>query len=233
MIDLQHAFESPTLRHIFGTDPYGVDLGIRLVQGATISFTTAISVTVITMTVGILVATLTALAPRMASSFLRRIIDAFLAFPGLLLAILLASVMPPSNSTVVFALSITGWASHARLFTALIKNTLTFPYIEAARASGATTSHLILRHVWPSLLTQIFVQALFSIAHAILGEASLSFLGMGGPVDSPSWGRLIAEGRQYLVEAPHLSIAPGLALMLVLFSLYFAATKMQNRMKLG
>ena len=233
MIDLQHAFESPTLKHWLGTDPYGTDLGARLFSGAAISFTTAISVTLITMSVGIFIATLTALAPRMAAGFLRRIIDAFLAFPGLLLAILLASVMPPSNSTVIFALSITGWAAHARLFTALIKNTLTFPYIEAARASGATSSHIIVRHVWPSLFAQIFVQALFSMAHAILGEASLSFLGMGGPVDSPSWGRLIAEGRQYLVEAPHLSIVPGLALMIVLFSIYFAATKMQNRMKLG
>lgn len=228
-MDLGHAFLSPSHDHFFGTDAYGIDVLNRMISGAGTSLAVAASVTALTVGIGLLIGTSTAIAPGKAALVCRRFIDAVLAFPGLLLAILLASILPPSLTTVIFVLALTGWAGQARLYDALVRGSLSSPHIEALKATGASTTHAITKHVWPELLPQILVQALLTAAGAILGEASLSFLGIGGPVDSPSWGRLIAEGRQYLVEAPHLSIFPGLALAATLYAIHVAAGKLQKR----
>lgn len=221
MIDLANAFAPASWEHWLGTDPYGSDLALRIAEGAWLSLSTAALVTALTLSAGLAVGSLSALAPPSAEAAVKRLIDGFLAFPGFLLAILLASIMPPSNATVVFALSVTGWAGHARLSNALVHKALAAPYIEAARAAGAPMPRILLRHVWPQLRGQLAIQALLSMAHVILGEASLSFLGLGGPADSPSLGRLIAEGRRYLVEAPQLSVAPGIALVATLAFFHF------------
>ncbi len=233
MIDLSHAFAPVSAHHLLGTDPYGNDLALRILEGAAISISTAAAVTVITLSAGFMIGSASALAPSLIEAVFKRGIDAFLAFPGFFLAILLASIMPPSTATVIFALSITGWASSARLCNALVHKVLVAPFIESARASGAPMSRILLRHVWPQLRAQIGVQAILSMAHVILGEASLSFLGLGGPVDSPSWGRLIAEGRQYLIEAPRLSIAPGLALVLTLVSFSVLGLRIHKHSKMS
>jgi len=228
--DLSQAFLPPSAAHWLGCDAYGADLGLRLVEGAWISVRTGIAVTLITLSVGLAVGTLSALSPPAARTTIRRVIDTFLAFPGLLLAILLASILPPSDATVIVALAVTGWAGHARFCEGLVLRTASLPFVEAATAGGATPARVITRHIWPAILGQLAVQGILSFAHVILGEASLSFLGLGGPVDSSSWGRLVAEGRDYLVEAPHLSLFPGLALVVALSALQLFASRLRKRL---
>lgn len=228
--DLALAFARPSSTHWLGCDAFGTDLGRRILAGSWHSLRVAAIVTAITMTLGLLIGTAAAIAPRPAALLLDRLIDCFLAFPGLLLAILIASIMPASDSTVIFALAATAWTARARFTRALMRKLIKLPYIEAARAGGASLSRIISRHAWPAMLGQLAVQAALSFGTVILAEASLSFIGLGGSSDNPSWGRLIAEGRDYLVEAPHLSVLPGLAFVLAVLAFNLLAEGLRNRL---
>ncbi len=227
-MDLSKAFQKPSFHHIFGMDPFGEDLGIKILEGAVLSAKTALTVTVSVIFISLFLSFINFYSPQILQNFFKRIIDGFLAFPGLLLAILLASLLPSSNLSITFALILTGWAGPTRLFSNLTLNISNEPFIEAIRASGADNKRIYLKHIIPQMSNQIMIQIIYTISHTILSEAGLTFLGLGGAPGSPSWGRLIAEGRQYLVEAPHLSIAPGLFLILTLFGLFYLGSKFQN-----
>jgi peptide/nickel transport system permease protein len=211
---LSRALAAPSEQHWFGCDPFGADLGARLLAGAWRSLRVATAVTGLTMAAGFAIGAAAAAASPAADAALMRAADLFLAFPGILLAILIASFMPHSEASVIFALAATGWAGRARFCRGLVRNVLARPYVEAASASGASLARLLRRHVLPNVTGQLLIQASLSMGGVILAEASLSFLGLGGALGNPSWGRLIAEGREYLVEAPHLSILPGIAFVL-------------------
>lgn len=200
--------------HLLGCDTFGADLGMQILAGARQSFLITVFVTLFTLAIGASVGIAAALSPPWADAALSRVIDAFLAFPGLLLAILLASILPHTQASLIVALSITGWTARARFCRTLARQTLTEPYIEAAIASGAGTFRLVARHLWPSMRPQVLVQTALAMGSVVLAEAVLSFLGLGSSTTT-SWGRLIADGREYLVEAPHLSVLPGAAFLLV------------------
>jgi peptide/nickel transport system permease protein len=142
-----------------------------------------------------------------------RVVDVLLAFPGLLLAIALVAVLGPGLGNVVIALCVLGWTGFARLVRGQVLAIKTLDYVQAARSLGAGHLRLMVVHILPNLLAPVLVQASFAIAGAILAEASLSFLGLGVPPGTPSWGAMLAEGKQVLWEAPHVSIYPGLAIM--------------------
>lgn len=228
--NLAMALAKPSASHWLGCDAYGVDLASRALVGAWQSLRVAAIVTMMTMVIGLLIGTSAALAPSPFRQLIGRVIEAFMAFPGLLLALLIAAVMPHSEATIVFALTITRWTTPARFCQSLITKAINEPYIEAARAAGASHARIIAKHLWPSMLGQLLVQASFFMGYVILAEAGLSFLGLGGTTGNSSWGKLIAEGRDYLIEAPHLSLVPGVAFMLAILSFTLIAEGLRKKL---
>lgn len=228
--DLARSFKGPSLQHFFGCDAYGVDLSHRLLVGAWQSIRVALVVTALSISIGLMVGTTAAFARQTLSNAIMRFTDLFMAFPGFLLAILLASIMPHTESTIIFALTVTRWTGPARFCHALVASTMKEAYVEAARSGGCSTPRLITRHVWPALTGQLLIQASLSMSAVILAEASLSFLGLGGSTNNSSWGKLIAEGREYLIEAPHLSLFPGIIFIAAVLAFTLLAEGMRLRL---
>jgi peptide/nickel transport system permease protein len=137
------------------------------------------------------------------------------AFPGFLLALALVAALGPSVKNLIFAMSITGWAGVARLVRGEILHLKEKEYVQSARAIGNSTFRIITTHIWPNLIGVMTVQCTFAMAGTLIIESGLSFLGLGAPPTTPTWGMLLNSGRYYLVEAPHISIFPGLAILLL------------------
>jgi peptide/nickel transport system permease protein len=156
--------------------------------------------------------------------------DILLAFPGLLLAIALVAVLGPSLGNVVLALTVIGWVGYARLVRGQVLRAREFEYVVAARALGAGTWRALTRHVLPTALPAVTVQATLGMAAAILSEAALSFLGLGVQPPTPSWGTMINGGRSHLLDAPHLTIFPGLFLALVVLGFNFLGDGLRDRL---
>jgi peptide/nickel transport system permease protein len=150
-----------------------------------------------------------------------RLTDILMAFPGILLAIALVAVLGPSLGNVVFALTIIGWVGYARLVRGQVLRAREFEYVRAAQALGAATPRVLLRHIIPGALPAVVVQATLGMAGAILGEAALSFLGLGVQPPAPSWGSMLNGGRAHLLDAPHLTLFPGLAMALLVLGFNF------------
>jgi peptide/nickel transport system permease protein len=157
-----------------------------------------------------------------------RVTDTLLAFPGLLLAIALVAVLGPSLGNVLFALAINGWVGYARLVRGQVLRAREFEYVQAARALGAPHSRVLLRHVLPTALPAVCVQATLGMAGAILGEAALSFLGLGVQPPAPSWGTMLNGGRAHLLDAPHLTLFPGLAIALLVLGFNFVGDGLRD-----
>ncbi|MBI3558452.1 MAG: ABC transporter permease [Deltaproteobacteria bacterium] len=228
--NLPEALHGPSLTHWLGCDAFGADLALQLFSGARQSLFIAAVVTTLNMILGLIIGTAAALAPRMVATAFTRLIDCFMAFPGLLLAILLGSIMPRSEHSIILALCLTGWTSRARYVRALARGLAHEPFIEAATAGGASRLRIVRRHLWPMMTGQLLVQAAMSMGSVVIAESSLSFLGLGGSIGNPSWGHLIAEGREYLVEAPHLSIFPGLAFVYAVIAFNLLAEGLRQRL---
>jgi peptide/nickel transport system permease protein len=144
-----------------------------------------------------------------------------MAFPGMLLAIALVAVLGPSLVNVVLALTVIGWVGYARLVRGQVLRAREFEYVMAARALGASTTRVLVRHVLPAALPAVLVQATLGMAGAVLSEAALSFLGLGVQPPTPSWGAMINGGRAHLLDAPHLTVFPGLCLAAVVLGFNF------------
>lgn len=203
-----------------GRGENGVDVLSSLVLGARTSLVAAGASTVITVLLGLCVGALAASAGRRVDALILRALDVLLAFPGILLAIYLAAVLPPSLPTLVIALSATGWAGLARVVRTRVLEVRAREHVAAARALGAAPLAILLRHVLPFVWAPLLVQGSFALSGAILAEASLSFLGLGLPPGSPSWGALLDEGVAYLFVAPHLAIAPGACITAAVLSFH-------------
>jgi peptide/nickel transport system permease protein len=148
-------------------------------------------------------------------------VDVLLAFPGLLLAIALVAVLGPSLGNVLFALTIIGWVGYARLVRGQVLRAREFEYVQAARALGAGAGRILWRHVIPAAVPAVVVQATLGMAGAIISEAALSFLGLGVQPPTPSWGTMLAGGRAHLLDAPHPTLFPGLAIALLVLGFNF------------
>jgi len=150
-----------------------------------------------------------------------RVTDTLMAFPGLLLAIALVAVLGPGLDHVVFALTINGWVGYARLVRGQVLRVRELDYVCAARALGAAAPRVLFRHVVPATMPAVVVQATLGMAGAIVGEAALSFLGLGVQPPTPSWGAMLNGGRAHLLDAPHMTLCPGLAIALLVFAFNF------------
>lgn len=205
--------EPPSAQHWFGTDAVGRDVFDRVIVGTRISFLVGFSVTAISSVVGIAIG-LIAGYNRILDNVLMRVVDAFLAFPTILLALALIALFGPGLVNVILALSVTGAASKVRLVRSQVLSLRESTYVEAAKVAGAHPLRIIVTHILPNTLGVVIVLATFTLASAMLAEAGLSFLGAGVPSYIPSWGNIIANGEPHVQVAPWISLFPGVFLTL-------------------
>ncbi len=211
----------PSLEHPFGLDELGRDIFSRVLAGARISLFVGLTVVGISSVVGVLLGSVAGYFGGWLDDVISRTIDVLLAFPGILLAIALVAVLGPSLANVVTALSVIGWVGYARLVRGQVLKARELEFVQAARALGASTPRILLRHVVPTTMPAVMVQATLGMAGAILAEASLSFLGLGVQPPTPSWGTMLNGGRLHLLDAPHLTIFPGVAIAALVLGFNF------------
>lgn len=229
-MDLPGELAGPSAAHLLGTGENGVDVLTHLLYGARISLMVALGTTLVSLGVGVTAGLLAGYYGGLVDEVLMRVVDVLLAFPGILLAIFITAVLGPATSHLVLALALTGWVGYARLVRAQVLALREREFVLAARALGAGTPRILLRHLLPNLAGPILVQATFGLPGVILAEVSLSFLGLGVPPGTPSWGTLLEAGASYLLVAPHLAMAPGIAVMLTVLGFNFLGDGLRDRL---
>lgn len=229
-IDLAGILAPPTPDFPLGNDDLGRSVLDRLLIGARTSFAVGLGVVALSLILGSLVGGMAALAGGWVDMTLVRIIDIFLAFPGILLAIALAGIMGPGIDNVIIALAAVGWVGFARLARAQILSLKQRDHVIAARALGAGSGRILLRHLLPLALAPLIVEATFGVAGAVIAEAGLSFLGLGVQPPQASWGSMIRDGVGYMLVAPHLVMAPGLAILSVVLCINLAGDALRDRL---
>jgi peptide/nickel transport system permease protein len=219
--ELALRLEGPTGAHWFGLDELGRDIFARVLSGARISLLVGLVVVGVSSVIGITLGSIAGYFGGRVDEAISRVVDILLAFPGLLLAIALVAVLGPSLTNVVLALSLIGWVGYARLVRGQVLRSRELEFVQAARALGASTPRILLRHVIPTTLPAVTVQATLGMGGAILAEAALSFLGLGVQPPTPSWGTMLNYGRGHLLDAPHLTVFPGLAIAILVLGFNF------------
>jgi peptide/nickel transport system permease protein len=205
---------APTASHWMGTDELGRDILSRIIFGTRVSMLVSVCVVFGAGIIGLAIGAVAGYFGGWFDRFVNIIlINAFLSFPGILLAIAFAAFLGPGLDKVILALAVTGWAGYARLARAQILQAKEMEYVLAARSLGASHARILVRHLLPNILQPILVQATIAMAGAILAESTLSFLGVGVLAPMPSWGAMLNDARGHLFDAPHLVIFPALAVM--------------------
>ena len=219
--DTSRRLEAPSNEHILGLDDLGRDVYSRIVYGARVSLRVGFSVVLAASLIGVTLGAISGYFGGLADVLVMRLCDILLAFPGILLAIALVAVLGPNLINVILALSIIGWVGYARLVRGQVLKVREMEYVTAAKALGAKSPRVIVKHVLPNVINPVIVMATLGLAGAILAEAALSFLGLGVQPPTPSWGAMLTSGRRYLGLANHLAIFPGAAIMLAVMGLNF------------
>ena len=219
--ELALRLEGPTAQHWFGLDELGRDIFARVLSGARISLLVGLVVVGVSSTLGTLLGSIAGYFGGTVDEIVSRLMDILLAFPGLLLAIAMVAVLGPSLTNVILALSLIGWVGYARLVRGQVLRARELEFVQAARALGAATPRILARHIIPTALPAVTVQATLGMGGAILAEAALSFLGLGVQPPTPSWGTMLSYGRAHMLEAPHLTIFPGLAIAVLVLGFNF------------
>ncbi len=214
-MSLSQHLEPPSFAHPFGLDENGCDVLSKVIYGARVSLGVAGAVISIAALIGLLFGSIAGYCGGWIELVLMRIVDMVYAFPSFLLALALVAVLGPSLKNLVFALCLTSWTSFARLVRGEILHLKEREYVTSARAVGASHLRILVRHIWPNLFGLLIVQSTFAIAATIIAESGLSFLGLGVPASTPTWGSLLNSGRRVLGEAPHVSFAAGSAILTV------------------
>lgn len=213
-IDLRHTLEAPSAAHWLGTDAQGRDVWARLVYGARVSLLVGLVSQGIALTIGVALGLVAGYRGRWTDEVVMRLADVTLAFPTLLLLIAMAAAFEPSLTVVCVVIGVVGWAGMARLVRGQVLVVRELEYVQAMRALGAGDGRILWRHVLPNVVAPVVIAGTLGIAGAIMAEAALSFLGLGVQPPTPSWGAMIADGRDLsqLRNAPWTSLAPGLAI---------------------
>lgn len=217
-VDPVNRLSPPTPDHPFGTDNFGRDVYARTVYGARTSLAAGFGVAIFAVVGGIVFGLLAGYYRRI-DTILMRIMDAVMAFPGIVLAIGIVAARGPSLSNVIIALGVIFVPRVARVVRSIVLAVREYQFVEAARTLGATDWHILVHHVLPNAWSVIAIQATFIFAEGVLGEATLSFLGVGPPPEFPSWGNILGEARLFIREAPWLMILPGIALTATVLAL--------------
>jgi peptide/nickel transport system permease protein len=228
-IDLPNRLEAPSPPHWSGTDELGRDILSRLIYGSRISMLVGTCVVAASLALGLIIGSIAGYYGGGIDRFVNVVImNAFLSFPGILLAIAFVAFRGPGIFNLILALSLGGWVGYARLVRAQVLAVREREFVEAARALGATDLRVIVRHILPNIIQPIVVQAAIGMAGAILAEATMSFLGLGVPPPTASWGAMLNDGRAHLFDAPHLVIFPALAVMLAVLSFNFIGDALRD-----
>lgn len=219
--DVANMLASPGAGHWLGTDSLGRDTLARIVWGARVSLMVGVSAVSLSMLVGVTLGALAGYYGGWIDILVSRFIDVFLAIPGILLAIGIMSVLPSGVYTIIIAIALTDWTRFARVTRGETLAIKVRDFVEGARALGAQDGRILVLHVLRNVLAPLIVMATFSMASAILVEASLSFLGLGVPPPTPTWGGMLADAKPFMRDAPWASIFPGLAIMFVILGFNF------------
>lgn len=211
--------QGPSAEHWAGTDEFGRDIFARLVHGARISLLVGVVAVCIALVTGGILGAIAGYFGGTVDNVIMRIMDIFLSIPILLLAIMIVAALGSSMLNLMIAIGLASMPTFARIVRASVLSVKDQEFVEAARAIGAKNNHIILRHIMPNCLSPIIVQATLRVATAILSTASLSFISLGIQAPAPEWGAMLASGRAYIRDAPHIVIIPGLLIMITILSL--------------
>jgi peptide/nickel transport system permease protein len=217
-MNVVRSLEPPSAEHWFGTDHFGRDLVSRIMLGTRLSMYIGLTSTGIALAVGASLGLMAGFLGRAVDQVLSRVMDVLFSFPPLLLAIAIAGTLGPSTRNAIAAISIVYAPFFFRIARAPVLVEKEKEYVLAARAIGARTSRIVARHALPNVLAPIMVQTAVTLAYALLAEAALSYLGLGPQPPNPSWGLMLSEGRQFLLQAPWIAVFPGLAIMVFVFA---------------
>jgi len=229
LIALTSRLQGPSAQHLFGTDELGRDICSRILYGARISMLVGVSVVAGSLGIGMVVGSLAGYVGGWVDRLLNVIVmNAFMSFPGILLAIAFVAFLGPGLWNLILALVIGGWVGYARLVRAQVLAAREREYVEAARALGASDWRILVRHILPNIMQPVIVQAAIGMAGAILAEGTMSFLGLGVPPPVPSWGAMLNDGRSHLFDAPHVILFPAAAVMLAVLAFNFVGDALRD-----
>jgi peptide/nickel transport system permease protein len=221
-LDLASRLTPPSHTHWFGTDELGRDILSRTIYGARVSLTVAVSVVAISLVLGLILGGAAGFFGGLTDTVVNVYVsNAFLALPGILLAVAVVAFLGPGLQNLILALAISGWVNYARLVRAQVMAMKEREFVQAARSLGAGNLRLFLRHILPNILQPLIVQSAVGMAAAVLAEATLSFLGLGVQPPTATWGAMLNDARSHLFESPHLVFFPAVAVMLCVLSFNF------------
>jgi len=228
-IDLPNRLERPSAQHFCGTDELGRDILSRLIWGARISMLVGSSVVASSLFLGLIVGSLAGYYGGRIDRFVNIVLmNAFLSFPGILIAIAFVAFRGPGIFNLVLALSLGGWVGYARLVRGQVLAVREREFVEAARALGASDLRILLRHILPNIIQPVIVQAAIGMAGAVLAEATMSFLGLGVPPPTASWGSMLNDARSHLFDAPHLVLFPAVTVMFAVLAFNFIGDALRD-----
>ncbi len=228
-MDITQRLLSPNTHHWLGTDLQGIDIWTSLLYGGRISLGITGVTVLVTTSFGSMIGLFSGYFGGWIEQILMRLIDILIAFPGIILTLTVATILPPTYFSLVFTLSLTGWIGSARLVRGEVLSLKEREYILAARALGNHPLKILFHHLFPATFPLLMTQMTTSIAGVLLVESGLSFLGLGPRGSVPTWGQLLGEGRTVIVELPILSIAPGMSIFLIVFSINLIGDSLRDR----
>lgn len=216
--DLTNKLAPPSADHFFGTDHFGRDIFSRIIHGAKITLYIGFFSVVLGGTIGIFLGIISGYYGKKIDTVIMRVMDVLLAFPGILLALAIVSVLGGSLTNVIIAVAIFSVPVFARIVRSSTLEVKNLEYIDAIKVLGASDVRIICKHIFPNVTSPLIVQATLNIATAILAASGLSFLGLGADQPTPEWGLMLSDGRNYLFKAPHVAFFPGIAIVCVVLA---------------
>lgn len=217
--NLMDAFRTPSKEHFFGTDEFGRDIFSRVIYGSRVSISIGFLAVSISLIIGGILGAISGYYGGRLDNLIMRFMDVLLAIPSTLLAISIVASLGPGLINLFIAVGISGIPSYARIVRSSVMGIKGAEFVEASKIAGASDSTIILKHILPNSLAPVIVQATLGVASAILTAAGMSFIGLGIKPPNPEWGSMLSAGRQYIRDFPHMTLYPGLAIMITILAL--------------